>query len=144
MLLIGDTSGFVAAFNPSDPEHDPARKALQQAALTVVSPLVLLEIEHVLTRNVNRAAAYGVNDWLLAQERTGRIEVPEITSMVLRTARKVQNRYGALRLDLTDATNVALAERYETVDVLTLDRRDFRAIAPLTSHKAFRVLPDDL
>ena len=40
--------------------------------------------------------------------------------------------------------NVVLAERYETDGVLTLDRRDFRAIRPLTGHKAFRLLPDDL
>ena len=28
--------------------------------------------------------------------------------------------------------------------VLTLDRRDFRAVRPLTPHKAFRLLPDDV
>ncbi|MGW4243140.1 type II toxin-antitoxin system VapC family toxin [Nocardia sp. NPDC004722] len=144
MILIGDTSGLIAAFNASEPDHDAARKVLQQAALTVVSPLVLLEIEHVLTRNVNREAAYGVNDWLLAQERTGRIEISEIPAAVLRIARRVQKRYVSLCLDLTDATNIALAERYETADVLTLDRRDFRAVTPLTLHAAFRVLPDDI
>lgn len=63
---------------------------------------------------------------------------------LLRVARRVQNRYLALRLDLTDATNVSLAERYETVAVLTLDRRDFRAISPLTGDAAFRLLPGGL
>ncbi|WP_330252161.1 hypothetical protein OG874_39665 [Nocardia sp. NBC_00565] len=72
------------------------------------------------------------------------IEVPTISADLLRVARKVQNRYMAVRLDLTDATNVSLAERYETVEVLTLDRRDFRAVTPLTGHAAFRLLPDDL
>jgi len=144
MIVIGDTSGLVAAFNSTDPEHAGARAALQQAALTIVSPLVLLEVEHITTRNLNRQAAYAVNDWLLAQERTGRIEVPTVSADLLRVARKVQNRYAAMRLDLTDATNVSLAERYETVEVLTLDRRDFRAVTPLTSHTAFRLLPDDL
>jgi hypothetical protein len=28
--------------------------------------------------------------------------------------------------------------------MLTLDRRDFRAMLPLTPHKCFRLLPDDL
>ncbi|WP_336085704.1 PIN domain-containing protein [Nocardia sp. SSK8] len=144
MILVGDTSGLVAAFNPKDPEHIAARSALQQAALTVVSPLVMLEIEHIVTRNLNRQVAYGVNDWLLAQEHKGRIEIPEVSAGILRTARRVQNRYLALKLDLTDATNVGLAEQYATVDILTLDRRDFRAIEPLTPEKAFRILPDDL
>ncbi|WP_228000383.1 hypothetical protein [Nocardia australiensis] len=53
---------------------------------------------------------------VLAQERTGRIEVPTISADLLRVARKVQNRYMAMRLDLTDATNVSLAERYGGVD----------------------------
>ncbi|WP_051183286.1 hypothetical protein [Nocardia vinacea] len=38
MIVIGDTSGLVAAFNSADPEHVDARAVLQQAALTIVSP----------------------------------------------------------------------------------------------------------
>lgn len=51
--------------------------------------------------------------------------------------------YPDLRLHLADAVIVALAADYETDAVLTLDRRDFRTLTPLTEHKAFRVLPDD-
>jgi len=144
VIVIGDTSGLVSALNISDPEHKAVRTALRSAALTVVSPLVFLEIEHITTRNVGRQAALGVNDWLLAQERTGRVAVPELTAATLGKARIVQDRYAALRLDLTDAVNIVLAEQYETETVLTLDRRDFRAIAPLTGQHAFRLLPDDL
>lgn len=143
MIVVADTSGLVAAFNTADPEHQPARSSLIGAALTVVSPLVLLEIEHVTTRNVGRTAALAINDWLLAQERTGRVAIAPVSATTLRTARLVQNRYAALRLDLTDAVSVALAEHYETDAVLTLDRRDFRAIAPLHGAPAFRLLPDD-
>lgn len=143
MIVVADTSGLVAAFNSADPEHLAARKALVDAALTVVSPLVLLEIEHVTTRNVGRQAALAINDWLLAQERTGRVAIATVTASTLRTARTVQNRYAALRLDLTDAISVAMAEQYETDAVLTLDRRDFRAITPLNNVPAFRLLPDD-
>jgi len=143
MIVIADTSGLVAAFNASDPEHLAARQAMIGAALTVVSPLVLLEIEHIATRNVSRPAALAINDWLLAQERTGRVAIPAVTAATLRTARIVQNRYEDLRLDLADAVSVALAEQYETDTVLTLDRRDFRAIVPLHDAPAFRLLPDD-
>ena len=81
MIVVGDTSGLVAAFNIDDPEHAAARRAFAKASATVISPLVFGEIEHIITRN--------------------------------------------------DA-------------VLTLDRRDFRAVRPLSSHTAFRVLPDAL
>ncbi|NJQ00327.1 PIN domain-containing protein [Streptomyces zingiberis] len=144
MIVVGDTSGLVAALNASDPEHEAARTALRRAALTVVSPLVILEIEHITTRNVNRGAAYVVNDWLLAQERIGRLVIPELSAGTLRKARVIQNRYAALELDLADAVNVVLAETYDTETLLTLDRRDFRAVTPLTGHHAFRLLPDDL
>ncbi|MGH3118165.1 MAG: PIN domain-containing protein [Streptomyces sp.] len=144
MIVVGDTSGLVAALNTSDPEHGAARTAMRQAALTVVSPLVILEIEHITTRNVDRKTVYAVNDWLLSQERTGRFAIPELSADTLRKARKVQNHYAALRLDLTDAVNVVLAEAYDTEIILTLDRRDFRAITPLTGKHAFRLLPDDL
>jgi predicted nucleic acid-binding protein len=56
VIVIGDTSGLVAALNTSEPEHEPARTAMRQAALTVVSPLVILEIEHITTRNIHRRA----------------------------------------------------------------------------------------
>lgn len=144
MIVVGDTSGLVAALNASDPEHEAARAALRRAALTVVSPLVVLEIEHITTRNVGRKAAYRVNDWLLGQERTGRMAIPQASADTLRKARLVQNHYADLRLDLTDAVNVVLAEAYDTEIILTLDRRDFRAITPLTGNHAFRLLPDDL
>lgn len=144
MIIVGDTSGLVAAFNTDDPEHTAARRAFAEASATVISPLVFAEIEHIITRNPDREAAHAVQDWLLAQERNLRVLVPAVTATVLRRARTVQSRYAALRLDLADAVNVVLAEQYETDTVLTLDRRDFRAIRPLSSHTAFRVLPDDL
>lgn len=67
-----------------------------------------------------------------------------MSAETLRRACRVQDRYASLRLDLTDAVNVVLAEAYETSTVLTLDRGDFRAVRPLTEHDAFTLLPDDL
>jgi uncharacterized protein len=144
VIVIGDTSGLVSAFNADDPGQAAARSALQRASVTVISPLVIAEIEHIMTKNVDRNAAHQAIDWLLAQERTKRVLVAESTAPVLRRARMIQERYAALRLDLVDSVNVVLAAEYETDCVLTLDRRDFRAIRPLTHHPALRLLPDDL
>lgn len=105
---------------------------------------MFLEIEHIMVREGGRSAAYAVNDWLLEQTETLRVQVPEVSAMTLGRARRVQDRYARLRLDLTDAVNVVLAEAYETPAVLTLDRRDFRAVRPLTDHEGFLLLPDDL
>jgi predicted nucleic acid-binding protein len=144
VIVVGDTSGLIAAFNADDPLHPRARKAFREASATVISPLVFAELEHVITRNIDRKAAYAVQDWLLEQEQNMRVLVPEVPADVLRRARTVQTRYAGLRLDLADAVNVVLAEQHETDTVLTLDRRNFRTVRPLTGHSAFRLLPDDL
>lgn len=144
MIVIGDTSGLVSAFNADDPGQAASRTAFQQASVTVISALVIAEIEHIMTRNIGRNAAHAAIDWLLAQERNKRVLIPESDAPVLRRARTIQDRYAALRLDVADAVNVVLAAEFETDCILTLDRRDFRAVRPLTHHPAFRLLPDDL
>lgn len=81
---------------------------------------------------------------MLWEEHAMRVLVPEVSAAELRAARTAQDRYTELRLDLADSLNVVPAEQYETDTVLTLDRRDFRAVRPLMGHIAFRLLPDDL
>lgn len=142
MIVIGDTSGLLAAINRSDPDHEAARNSWRRASVTVIAPLVFAEIEYVVSSRKDRRAAWSVNDWLLDQVRSDRVRVADVSVRTLRRARAVQDGYADLRLDLTDAVNVVLAEEYETEFVLTLDR-DFRAVRPLSGHAAFVLLPDD-
>lgn len=85
-----------------------------------------------------------VIDQVLTQARSGRYAVGETGAELLTDARLVQRRYQDLELDLTDAVIAVLAREYATDAVLTLDRKDFRTIRPLSGHAAFRLLPDDL
>jgi hypothetical protein len=66
---------------------------------------------------------------------------PEITEAHLAAAQSVRARYRHLDLDLADAVNVSLAADYDTDAVLTLDRRDFRAVRPLGRHSASASCP---
>lgn len=143
MILLGDTSGLVAAFNPSDAEHHEARSSLMAASATVVPALVMFEIEHIFTRDHGRKRAYAVNDWILRNTDSRRIVVPDITSEALVQARRVQNAYRDLEFDLTDALHVVLSGEFQTNVILTKDHRDFRTVRPLTGHAAFRILPAD-
>ena len=113
------------------------------ASATVVSALVMLEIEHIVTRDHGRRRAYAVNDWILRNTLSRRVVVPDITSDGLVKARRVQNAYRDLELDLTDALHVVLSGDFQTNAILTKDQRDFRTIRPLTEHAAFRILPTD-
>lgn len=81
---------------------------------------------------------------MLIGMRRCRIAVPEIAEDHLGVAQSLRTRYRDLYLDLAGAMNAALAVDYDTDAVLTLDRRDLRAVGPLGPCKAFRVLPDDL
>ncbi|MGW5777285.1 PIN domain-containing protein [Streptomyces sp. NPDC003863] len=144
IVVVADTSGLLAALDSTHPEHAAANEAIQTAGLLVMSPLLLAELDHVATRELGREAALSAVDDIRHWMRRGRISMPEITEEQLGIAQTVRLRYGALDLDLADAVNVALAAEYDTDAILTLDRRDFRALRPLGRHKAFRVLPDDL
>lgn len=96
-----------------------------------------------VTRELGREAPLGAVDDLRRWMSRGRGVMPEITEDHLGAAQSVRVRYRALDLDLADAVNVALAADYDTDAILTLDRRDFRAVHPWGRYKAFWVLPDD-
>ncbi|WBO64938.1 PIN domain-containing protein [Streptomyces camelliae] len=144
IIVIVDTSGLLAALDSAHPEHRAANEAIMAAGLLIMSPLLLAELDHVATRELGREAALSAVDDLRRWMSRGRVVMPEITENHLGAAQSVRVRYRALDLDLADAVNVALAADYDTDAILTLDRRDFRAVRPLGRHKAFRVLPDDL
>lgn len=144
IIVVADTSGLLAALDSAHPEHAAANEAIMAAGLLILSPLLLSELDHVATRELGREAALSAVDDLRRWTRRGRVVLPEITDDHLGAAQAVRVRYRALDLDLADAVNVALAADYDTDAILTLGRRDFRAVRPLGRHKAFRVLPDDL
>ncbi|MGW3423814.1 type II toxin-antitoxin system VapC family toxin [Streptomyces phaeochromogenes] len=144
MIAIADTSGIIASVDRSCPEHEAARHVMDTAGLLVIPQLVLAELDHLLSGRFNKDAAGQVMDQLIAQARTGRYLLGDANADVLADARLVQRRYRDLSLDLTDSVITVLAREYATDSVLTLDRKDFRAVRPLTPHPAFRILPDDL
>jgi predicted nucleic acid-binding protein len=143
-IVIADTSGIIAAYDDDEPESVRCRTVLAEAPLLVVSALVLAEIDHVATRLAGRAAARHILADIQYWTRAGRFAIPTITADVLAAAEQTRDRHAAVDLDLADAVNTALAFEYRTATILTLDRRDFRAVTPLTPHKAFTLLPDDL
>ncbi|XKK62600.1 PIN domain-containing protein [Streptomyces sp. ARC32] len=143
IIVIADTSGLLAALDSTHLEHQASDEAIMTAGPLVMSPLLLAEIDHVATRELGREAALSAVDDIRAWMRRGRVAVPEITEDHLGVVQSVRARYRGLDLDLADAVNVALAADYDTDAVLTLDRRDVRAVRPLGRHEAFRVLPDE-
>lgn len=144
MIAVADTSGLLALFNRTEPEHDAVAAAADACGLLVISAVTLTEVHQVASVRAGRHAADAILRTLVARIEQTRIAIAETTARLLRTALALRGRYADLDLDLADAVAVAVATEYRTEAVLTLDRRDFRAMRPLTEHKAFRLLPDDL
>lgn len=144
MIVIADTSGIIAASDRDSPDSAVCQRLLQDAGTVIISPLVLAEVDHMAKARFGSGARTAIIGFILEQARRTRFQVPWTSSDVLSTAVAVQSQYAGLDLDLADAVNIALAAEYRTETILTLDRRDFRAVRPLTPHKAFRLLPDDL
>ena len=144
MIMVADTSGIIAASDRNARESAACRAVLQEAGTVIISPLVLTEVDHLAKARFGSQARTAIIDFVLTQAGRSRFQIPETGLEVLDTARMVQRQYASLDLDLADAVNVALAAQYRTDAVLTLDRRDFRAMRPLTPHKCFRLLPEDL
>jgi uncharacterized protein len=144
VIVVADTSGIIAASDRKARESAACREILQDAGTVIVSPLVLTEVDHLAKARFGSQARVTIIDFVIAQARQLRFQIPEVDIEILGTARLVQQQYASLDLDLADAVNVVLAAQYRTDAVLTLDRRDFRAMRPLTPHKWFRLLPDDL
>ncbi len=144
LIAVADTSGLLATFNRSDPEHAAAQEAANRCGLLVVSAIVLTELHYMARTRAGGSAADHILGVVLRRVEQQRMEIARTTGAQLRTALSTRARYSALDLDLADAVNVVVAAEYRTESILTLDRRDFRAITPLTDHAAFRLLPDDL
>lgn len=143
MIVVGDTSALFASVDRAQPEHEGCRTVLRAARL-VISPLVLTELDHLVQRDVGWEAAVTVLDALLSRIDAGQDRLAELSRKDLDVARQVRRQYASLRLDLADCVGVALAHRYRTNEIFTLDQRDFRAVEPPDprfSH--FRLLPAD-
>jgi predicted nucleic acid-binding protein len=145
-VAIADTNALYRLFTPKDPRHAGHREALARTGHLVVSPMVLTELDYLLTSRIGPAAAMNALDFIAGQAEARRFEIPD-TAPHLRSAMAMMRGYaeadGGAGVGLADAMNVALAAAFQTTDMFTTDHH-FRMMRPLTGQPAFRLLPDDL
>lgn len=140
MTLVLDTSGLLAAIDGDQRSHESVRDAVQSAeGPLVISPFVLAELDYLLRTRVG----FGAEMVLLneVERRVYRLEA--FSARDVAEARAVIERYADLGLGLADASNVVLAGRYGTREILTLDQRHFRTVTAFGG-QPFRLLPADL
>lgn len=105
----------------------------------VISPFVVAELDYMILRD------YGREDQLAFLDEVDRraYHLESFGDEDFAGARALLDEYHYLRgFGIADASNVVLAERYGTRDILTTDQRDFRRVR-LRGGRAFRILPYD-
>lgn len=144
MIIVADTSALIAAFDPQESYSAAAQEIFRNETL-YISPLVMTELDHLVRRDYGFDYATSVCADLIKDFLSGTHQLAQITAEDFATADRVRQLYYGLQLDLADTIGVALASRYNTNRIFTLDQRDFRAIKPLTpGFDFFEILPIDL
>src|SRR5258706_13423761 len=138
-MIILDTSGLLAALDASQASHEAAARVLRQAgAPRLLSPFVLAELDYLLTTRVSPTTARA----LLEEVAESAYQLELFSGDDVGSALQVLRQYADLDLGLADASLVVLADRHDTVDILTLDQRHFRALRDARG-RSFRLLPAD-
>lgn len=127
-MIIADTSGLIAFFSESGPQHDAVVAWLDQNdPVLVVSPYVIAEVDYLVATRRGVEAELAV----LAELSGGAYELAAMDAEDLVSATRVVRRYSDLGIGLADASLAVLAQRYRTRTILTLDRKHFSVMRPL-------------
>ena len=140
MAIIADSGAVYGLYDQRDAFHTSLRAAIEKARDLIVLPAPTLgEIDYLLRIRLGSRALLR----FLEDIQEGAFVVEAVTLADLRRCAALIGKYHDLDLGLSDASVVAVAERYGTNRILTVDQRDFRVIR--SAHgKPFRLLPADL
>ena len=135
MLAIVDAGPLYAAADTDDEDHAASVEALARRDLQLLVPaLVVAEATYFVGRRLGAAAEAAFLSGLAAID----IEAPN--SEDLERMAELVTQFSNFPLGGTDASVVALAERFDARIVVTVDRRHFAAISPRHCD-AFELLP---
>lgn len=139
MTIVLDTSGLLAAIDEEQRLHDEARQALENTrASLVLSPFVLAELDYLISTKIG----FDAEAAMLEEVERGAYRLEPFLAEDVRSAKRFIKSYSDLEIGMADASNVVLAHRYDTLDILTLDQRHFRTLRG-PNNQPFRLLPLD-
>lgn len=138
-MILLDTSGLLSALFPDQTKHEPCRDALEKSrGPFVLSPFVLAELDYLILKFAGQAAEIALLEDVAAEAYL----IAPFTAHDVQRARETIQRFPDLEIGLADASIVVLSERFETLDVLTLDERHFSVLRGFAD-RPFRILPAD-
>jgi len=146
LVAIADTNALYRLLDPRLTGHEAHKEGLASISHLIISPFVLAELDYLITTKAGARQALVAARFIERNVATRRFEVPSVgvhLSTAIAVAEGCVDADGGKGIGMADAMNVALAAAYATEIIFTSDRH-FRMVRPLTGHKAFRLLPDDL
>ena len=127
MTVIADTGALFALVDRSDAWHGRVVAWWKENREPVVVPVsVIPEVTHLLQTRIGPAAEIAFVRAVVDGEFTTEPLEPGDVDRAL----NVMQRYADLPLGFVDATLVAIAERLESREILTTDRRHFGVVRP--------------
>ena len=135
-MLVVDTSVLLAAADNADPDHNRCVQAIDGSGLLVTTALVIAETAYLIGRQISAAAEAGFFRAVAA----GELQIETLTSADARRIAELIETYADLGLGGTDASLIAVAERFGATRIATLDRRHFGVVRP-NHTAAFELIP---
>ncbi len=136
-MIIADTSGLLSSYVESGPQHEAVVEWMEKRdPVLVVSPFVVAEVDYLVATRKGVEAELAV----LRELASGAYELATMDADDLAAGARLVERYRDLGIGITDASLVVLAERYRTRTILTLDRRHFGVLRPLSGGR-FTLVP---
>ena len=134
-IAIVDTGPLVASANRADPDHSACVEALQSRDYALVLPALCIAEATCL---IGKKQGARIESLFLGSLESFDVQAP-IAAEWTRIAELVEE-YKDFPLGGTDASVAALAERFETELIITLDRKHF-SVLQTRRGRPFRLLP---
>lgn len=136
-MILVDTGPLVADADADDDNHERCRDYLDVAPRPLLVPsTVIPEVCFLLARNLGAAA-----ESAFLRAFPDELTLEQVTVADLQRAAQLVDQYSDLPLGLVDASIVAVAERLDLTELMTLDRRHFSVVRP-RHVEAFTIRPD--
>jgi predicted nucleic acid-binding protein len=136
-VLIVDTGVLLVAADTSDPDHEARAELLaNETGPLRTTALVLAETAYLIGRQLGPAAEAAFFRAVEALE----LEIETLTDDDLTRIADLVEKYVDLPLGGTDASVIAIAERFNETRVATLDRRHFAVVRPKHT-QTFEIVP---
>ena len=134
---VADTGFVVALLNRLDTMHRSVMTIyFSQTSAILLPQTVLAEVAYLVGRNAGITTVVSFLRGLSAS----RFRLVALTEQDIERVAEILADYADSRIDFVDASVMAVAERFGSTKILTLDQRDFRLFRPRHC-ESFEIIP---